>query len=107
MNKNTTAERKADIKLRDLLKLGIPQDAYLVHETVDVGFISTNHLEMLTDKCKQDYETLLNAPIAKIQDGAYGAEIVLTDIEPQIMMDFDQAAADHIRAEHQMGDFSM
>jgi len=87
---------KTNLRLRDLFLLGIP-DAYMVHDKVDVGFIFTD-ASLLTGQNAEKFAELLNAPVAGIQAGAYGAEIVLTDIDPQILTDFDQAAADAVQA---------
>jgi len=91
------------LKLRDVLLLGSMENVYMVHETIDVGFISAGHFEMLTGKGRGDFEEVLNAAVTEIRPGAYGTEIVLSGVDPQAMMDFDQAAADHIQAESQMG----
>jgi hypothetical protein len=91
---------KPNFKLRDLLLLGLP-DAYLVHDTADVGFIFAGELAQLDEQGREDFADLLNAPVAGIQAGAYGPEIVLTGIDPQVMMDYDQAAADAVQARQQ------
>ena len=85
------------IKLRDLQVLGIPKGAYLVHETTDIGFIPADHISLLDKEGFQRYVGLLDAAVVKIQPGAYGTEIVLADVDPQLMSDLDQAAADTFR----------
>jgi len=91
------------LKLRDVLLLGDMENVYMVHDTVDVGFVSASHFEMLTAEGREDYAGLLNASVSEIRPGAYGTEIVLTGVDAQALSDFDQAAADHIRAENMMG----
>lgn len=41
-----------------------------------------------------------------IRPGAYGVEIVLGNVAPQLLMDFDEAAARFEQAEYAMGDIS-
>ena len=82
------------IILRDLLTLGIKKGAYIVHDTIDVGFISANHLFRLTEKGHREFAVLLGASVLGIQSGAYGPEITLTDIDSDIMVRLDKAAAD-------------
>jgi hypothetical protein len=94
-------------KLRDFLGNEKLSGAHLVHKTADVGFISADNLAMLTEDGLETYAALLDANVTEIRDGAYGVEFVLDGVDPQILSDFDQAAADRIRAEHTMGDMSL
>jgi hypothetical protein len=95
-------EPAGGLKLRDILLLGGMENVYMVHETTDVGFVPASYFEMITDKGRQDHAELLNATVSEIRTGAYGTEIVLSGVEPQLLSDFDQAAADHIQAENEM-----
>jgi hypothetical protein len=100
-------EKNGQITLRDLFLLGIPENVYMVHETVDVGFIPTAHFSLLDDSVLEDYAALLDAPVAGIQPGAYGPEIVLTGVDPRLLMDLDQKAADAEQEDHHTGDIRM
>jgi hypothetical protein len=89
--------KQQNIKLDDLLILGPLDIAYLVHDSVDVGFIFAGGLAKMTDQQCEDYADLLNAQVVAIRAGAYGPEIVLKEVDPQLLMDYDQAAADLLR----------
>ena len=86
------------MKLKDLTLLGIPSEAYIVHDKIDVGFVSASHLKNLTVEGWQKHIRLMEAEVSTIRPGAYGPEIVLTNVDAQVLSDFDQAAADHYRA---------
>lgn len=87
------------ICLRDLVTLGLPDhDVYLVHQTADVGFIPAADLTTLTDQGKAQFAPLLDARVASVKRGAYGVEVVLTGIEPELLTCFDQAVADSQRS---------
>lgn len=87
------------ISLRDLVTLGLPDhDVYLVHQTADVGFIPAADLASLTDQGKAQFAPLLDARVASIKQGAYGVEVALTGIEPELLTCFDQAVADSQRS---------
>ena len=91
------------VKLRDLLLLGNIENAYMVHDTVDVGFVFTGPLTILNDKGREAYADLLNAAVKEIHPGAYGPEIVLTGIDSELLVQFDRLADDHVQAESMMG----
>jgi hypothetical protein len=97
------AERNC-VTLRELIKIGEFGNVYLIHKTADMGFISASCLSMLTEKGRETYAALLDATVVEIRNGAYGVEFVIDDVDPQILGDIDQAAADHLCAEHAMGD---
>ena len=87
------------ISLRDLVTLGLPDhDVYLVHQTADVGFVPAADLATLTDQGKAQFAPLLDARVASIKQGAYGVEVALTGIEPELLTCFDQAVADSQRS---------
>lgn len=89
------------ISLRDLVTLGLPDhDVYLVHQTADVGFIPAADLASLTDQGKAQFAPLLDARVASIKQGAYGVEVALTGIEPELLTCYDQAVADSQRSTH-------
>ena len=97
---------QSGLPLRDVLLLGLPpMDAYLIHETADVGFIPASGLAELTDAGRDEFAGLLNAVVTSIRPGAYGVELVLSGVEPQAMMDFDEAQANHRNAAYTIGLF--
>ena len=85
-----------------ILFIGCPpdHDVYLVHQTADVGFIPAADLAALTDQGKAQFAPLLDARVASIKQGAYGVEVALTGIEPELLTCYDQAVADSQRSTH-------
>jgi hypothetical protein len=94
------------IKLRDLMMVGFLSNAYLTHTDPEVGFVDAGLLDTLTDKGREEYAVLLNADVVSIRSDDGLPEIVLGGIEPQMLMDFYEAAMNHRRAELQMGDMT-
>lgn len=100
--------REPGVRLKDLLLLGLPEsDVYLVHETSDVGFIPAADLMQLTASGREQYSALLNAQVRSVRPGAYGIELELGGVSPQMLMDFEAALIHHRLAEQTMGDMSM
>jgi hypothetical protein len=93
-------------KLRDLMMVGSLSNAYLTHTDPEVGFVDAQLLDTLTDTGREEYAALLNARVVSIRSDDGLPEIVLSGIEPQILMDFHEAAMDHRRAELEMGDMT-
>lgn len=95
------------IRLKDLLLLGLPETSvYCVHESADVGFIAASDFARLTETGRKEYAELLNAEVKSIRPGAYGVEIVLGSVTPQLLIDFDDASSRFEQAGYTMGDFS-
>jgi hypothetical protein len=94
------------IKLRDLMMVGSLSNAYLAHTDPEIGFVDAGLLDTLTDIGREEYAALLNAEVVSIRSDDGLPEIVLAGIEPQILMDFYEAAMDHRRAELEMGDMT-
>lgn len=95
--KEQASGESAPLRLRDLLRLGLPNNTYLVHDTADVGFIPVGGLneESIDGKAQEQFADLLDARVKGIQHGAYGSEIVLEGIPSQRLSEFDQALADN------------
>ena len=91
------------LKLKDVLLLGGMENVYMVHETADVGFVPASYTAMLTEKGREEHAELLDASVKEIRPGAYGTEIVLGGVEPELLVNFDRAAAAHEQAESMMG----
>ena len=100
------------IRLRDLLELGLPEhDVYLVHTTADVGWVpaaeltqlsAAAELTQLSDRGKEQFAELLDAKVSAVRPGPYGTELVLDGVDPQLLVQYDQAIADCARAESAM-----
>lgn len=99
-------ETEQTICLRNLVTLGLPDhDVYLVHQTADVGFVPAADLTALTEQGKVQFAPLLDARVTSIKQGAYGVEVELAGIEPELLSQFDQAVADLQRSDLTMGYF--
>lgn len=99
-------EMEPAIHLRDLVTLGLPDhDVYLVHQTADVGFIPAADLAALSDQGKERFAALLDARVSSIKQGAYGVEVELSGIEPELLTRYDQAVADSQQPTPAMGYF--
>lgn len=99
---NALAQEPA-IRLRNLLELGLPEhDVYLVHTTADVGWVPAAELTQLSDRGKEQFAELLDAKVSAVRPGPYGTELVLDGVDPQLLVQYDQAIADCARAESAM-----
>lgn len=92
-----------DIRLRDILPLlkggGL---TFLTHEEADTSVLAEN-LGKLTDTGREDHAALLNARVAAISPSPEGTEVVLTDVDPQELVRFNQALEAFEAAEQAMG----
>jgi hypothetical protein len=89
------------LKLRDMLLLGEMEHVYFTHESSG-EYVAAEDFTLLTDKGREKYAELLNAAVVQIRPGDQGTEVVLSGIEPGMLMDFAQAATYHIHAESMM-----
>ena len=100
---NSTPEEKPDIRLRDILPLltggGL---TFLTHEEADTSVLAEN-LRELTTTGREDHAALLNAKVSEISPSPEGAEVVLTDVDPEELARFNLAYEDHQAAEQAMG----
>ena len=68
--------------------------------------IANSHLEQgislrnLVTLGLPDHDVYLDARVASIKQGAYGVEVALTGIEPELLTCYDQAVADSQRSTH-------
>ena len=77
---------------------------YLVHDTVDVGFISASYTKLLTEKGREEHKELLRASVKEICKGAYGVEVVLENVDAEYLLNFDAAAAAFKETEFEIDD---
>lgn len=75
---------------------------YLVHTTADVGWVPAAELTQLSDRGKEQFAELLDAKVSAVRPGPYGTELVLAGVDPQLLVQYDQAIADCARAESAM-----
>ena len=92
-----------DIRLKDILPLLKGGGAaFLCHETAECSVLAEN-LRLLTEAGQQDHETLLNARISEICPSSDGVEVLLTGVEPEELVRFNEAYDNFVKAEQSMG----
>ena len=92
-----------DIRLKDVLPLLKGGGAaFLCHEMAECSVLAEN-LRLLTEAGQQDHETLLNARISEICPSSDGVEVLLTGVEPEELVRFNEAYDNFVKAEQSMG----
>ena len=97
-------EKKApELLLKDLLPMlkggGL---MFLCHEEAEQSVLVENLCE-LTDAGQEDHAALLNARVSEICDTPEGTEIVLTGVDPEELVRFNEAHDAFMEAEQSMG----
>ena len=69
------------------------------------GWVPAADLPRLTAQGKQEFSALLDAKVTAIRSGPYGVELVLNEVEPQMLVRYDEAIANYSRAENVLGIF--
>ena len=96
-------EEPRELQLKDLLPLLKGGGTlFLCHEETDTSVLAEN-LHQLTAVGRADHAALLNARIAEIRDTPEGTAVVLTDVEPEELMRFNEAHDTFVEAEQAMG----
>ena len=75
---------------------------FLCHEEAEQSVLVEN-LRLLTDAGQEDHAALLNATVSEICEASEGMEIVLTDVEPEELVRFNEACDAFMDAEQSMG----
>ena len=92
-----------ELLLKDLLPLlkggGL---MFLCHEEAEQSVLVENLCE-LTDAGQEDHAALLNARVSEICDTPEGTEIVLTGVDPEELVRFNEAHDAFMEAEQAMG----
>lgn len=85
------------LRFRDLVLLGLPENTYLVDDDYSAGFIPVGGLKdgNISEKARERFADMLDAPIKAIRPGAYGTEIVISGVPTERLSEFDQALADN------------
>ena len=100
---NHSEATASDIRLKDILPLLKGGGAaFLCHETAECSVLAEN-LRLLTEAGQQDHETLLNARISEICPSSDGVEILLTGVEQEELVRFNEAYDNFVKAEQSMG----
>ena len=92
-----------ELLLKDLLPLlkgsGL---MFLCHEEAEQSVLVENLCE-LTDAGEEDHAALLSARVSEICDTSEGTEIVLTGVDPEELVRFNEAHDAYMEAEQTMG----
>ena len=75
---------------------------FLCHEEAEQSVLVENLCE-LTDAGQEDHAALLNARVSEICDTPGGTEIVLTGVDPEELVRFNEAHDAFMEAEQAMG----
>lgn len=96
-------EELPGLRLKELLPLlkgsGL---MFLCHEEAEQSVLVEN-LRLLTSAGQEDHAALLNARVSEICDTPEGTEIVLTDVAPEELVQFNEAYGAFMEAEQSMG----
>ena len=96
-------EKAPELFLKDLLPMlkggGL---MFLCHEEAEQSVLVENLCE-LTDAGQEDHAALLNARVSEICDTPEGTEIVLTGVDPEELVRFNEAHDAFMEAEQSMG----
>ena len=75
---------------------------FLCHEEAEQSVLVEN-LRRLTDAGREDHAALFNARVSQISETSEGTEIVLTDVNPEELVRFNEACDAFMEAEQAMG----
>ena len=77
-------------KLRDLLRIHLPDEAYLEHRSTAVDLLSIGDIDPadITPDKLAGWKDILNADIVRIFPGAYGVHIEVDNVDPERLSDF-------------------
>ena len=101
---NSNSERELpELRLKDIMPLlkggGM---TFLCHEETEVSVLAEN-LRLLTASGQQNYAALFNARVSEICPSPEGVEVVLTDVEPEELVRFNEDCEAFQQAEQAMG----
>ena len=75
---------------------------FLCHEEAEQSVL-VEILRRLTDAGREDHAALFNARVSQISETSEGTEIVLTDVNPEELVRFNEACDAFMEAEQAMG----
>ena len=101
--RNSGAEEKPDIRLRDILPL-LAVDGWtsICHEEETDKSVQPEDLQRLTASGREDYAALLNARVSEIVHTGEGIQVMLTDVAPEELERFNEAFDAFMEAEEGM-----
>ena len=96
-------DKPPELHLNDLLPLLKGNGMiFLCHEESEQS-VQAENLRMLTEAGLEDHAALLNARVSEICDTPEGTEIVLTGVDPEELVRFNEAYDAFMEAEQSMG----
>ena len=95
-------EELPGLRLKELLPLLKGGPIFLCHEEAEQSVLVEN-LRLLTGAGQEDHAALLNARVSEIGETPEGTEVVLTDVDPEELVRFNEAYDAFMEAEQTMG----
>lgn len=95
-------EELPGLRLKELLPLLKGGPIFLCHEEAEQSVLAEN-LRLLTGAGQEDHAALLNARVSEIGETPEGTEVVLTDVDPEELVRFNEAYDAFMEAEQAMG----
>lgn len=95
-------EELPGLRLKELLLLLKGGPIFLCHEEAEQSVLAEN-LRLLTGAGQEDHAALLNARVSEIGETPEGTEVVLTDVDPEELVRFNEAYDAFMDAEQAMG----
>lgn len=91
-----------DLRVRDILPLLNSRPIFLCHEEAEQSVLAKS-LRRLTGAGQEECAALLNARVSKICETPEGTEVVLTGVDPEELVRFNEAFDAFLEAEQAMG----
>ena len=90
------------VRVSDILPL-LPEGgrSFLCHRDAETAVLAEN-LRQLTDAGQEDFSALLNAEVSEIVPTPEGTEVMLTGVEPEELVRFNEAFDEYQEAEQTM-----
>ena len=95
-------EELPGLRLKELLPLLKGGPIFLCHEKAEQPVLAEN-LRLLTGAGQEDHAALLNARVSEISEIPEGTEVVLTEVAPEELVQFNEAYDAFMEAEQAMG----
>lgn len=95
-------EELPGLRLKELLPLLKGGPIFLCHEEAEQSVLAEN-LRLLTGAGQEDHAALLNARVSEISEIQEGTEVVLTEVAPEELVQFNEAYDAFMEAEQAMG----
>ena len=99
---DTPKAEQPNLSLKDLLPLLKSGPIFLCHEEAEQSVLAEN-LRRLTGAGQENCAALLNARVSEICETPEGTEVVLTDVDPEELVRFNEAYDAFLEAEQAMG----